>query len=56
MGKNTFPKEFFNQIWRKVEEHEYIYILEIIFKKKLFCLKMAAKASFVILRDNAHLC
>ena len=31
--KNTFPKEFFNEIWLKVGEHEYIYITEITFKK-----------------------
>ena len=31
--KNTFPKEFFNEIWLKVGEHEYIYITEIIFEK-----------------------
>ena len=51
--KTTFPKEFFNKIWLKVEEHEYIYIFE---KNKIFCLKMAAKTSFVILCNNAHLC
>ena len=31
--KTTFPKEFFNEIWLKVE-HEYIYIFEIEFEKK----------------------
>ena len=25
--------EFFNEIWLKVEEHEYIYIFEIKFEK-----------------------
>ena len=29
--KTTFPKEFFNEIWLKVGEHEYIYITEITF-------------------------
>ena len=29
--KNTFPKEFFNEIWLKVGEYEYIYITEITF-------------------------
>ena len=29
--KTTFPKEFFNEIWLKVGEHEYIYITEIKF-------------------------
>ena len=27
--KTTFPKEFFNESWLKVGEHEYIYITEI---------------------------
>ena len=27
--KNHFPKGTFNEIWLKVEEHEYIYITEI---------------------------
>ena len=26
--KTTFPMEFFNEIWLKVGEHEYIYILK----------------------------
>ena len=26
--------EFFNEIWLKVGEHEYIYIFEIKFEKK----------------------
>ena len=34
--KTTFPKEFLNKIWLKVEEHEYIYILETKFEKKYF--------------------
>ena len=48
--------EFFNEIWLKVEEHEYIYIFEIKFAKKLFRLKMAAKINFVTLCNNANLC
>ena len=32
--KNTLPKEFFNEIWLKVGEHEYIYITEITYLKK----------------------
>ena len=32
--KTTFPKEFSNKIWLKVEEHEHIYIYEITFGKK----------------------
>ena len=53
--KTTFPMEFFNEIWLKVGEHEYIYIFEIKVKK-LFCLKMAAKTRFVTLCNNADLC
>ena len=44
--KTTFQKEFFNEIWLKVGEHEYTYIIEITFLKKLFHLKMAAKTIF----------
>ena len=33
--KSTFPKEFFNEIWLKVGENEYIYITEITFKKNI---------------------
>ena len=32
--KHTVRKEFFNEIWVKVGEHEYIYIFEIKFEKK----------------------
>ena len=32
--KTPFPMEFFNEIWLKVGEHEYIYIFEIKLKKK----------------------
>ena len=39
--------DFFNEMWLKVGEHEYIYIFEIEFVKKIFCLKMVAKTSFV---------
>ena len=40
---NIFPIEFFNEIWLKVGEREYIYITEIFFFKRLFRFKMAAK-------------
>ena len=40
--------EFFNEIWLKVGEHEYIYIFEIKFEKNFFCLKMAAKKCDVV--------
>ena len=52
--KTTFPVEFFN-VWLKVGEYEYIYTYEIKFEKKIFCLKMAARKSFMILRNNANL-
>ena len=29
--KTTFPKEFFNEIWLKLEDHEYNDIAEIKF-------------------------
>ena len=34
--KTTFPNEFFNKIWLKVKEHEYIHIFKIKFEKKSF--------------------
>ena len=54
--KNHFPMEFFNEIWLKVGKHEYIYISQIKFEKKIFCSKMVAKTSFVTLLNNANLC
>ena len=36
--KTTNPKQFFNKMWLKVEEHEYIYIFKIKLKRKnKFC-------------------
>ena len=32
ISKNTFPKEFFNEIWLKLEDHEYNNIAEIKFE------------------------
>ena len=49
-------KHFPNEVWLKVAEHKYIYFFEIKFEKKMFFLKMAAKTSFVTLRNNANLC
>ena len=46
--KNTFPKEFFNEIWLEVGEHEYIYITEITLKKKYSVLKWWPKQFFDI--------
>ena len=48
--------EFSNEIPLKVGEHEYTNICEIKFEKKIFRLEMAAKTSFVTLRNNANLC
>ena len=41
-----FPKEFFNEIWLKVGEHEYIYIFEMKFKKKNILFKNGGKNKF----------
>ena len=46
LWKTTFSKEFFNKIWLKEGEYEYIYITEITFSKKLFHFKMVAKTIF----------
>ena len=55
--KTAFPKEFFNEIWLKVGEHEYIYITEIAFwKKKYSVLNWRPKQFVLKLRNNANLC
>ena len=46
--KTTFPKEFFNEIWLKVGEYEYIYITEIRFLKNYSVLKWRPKQFFDI--------
>ena len=46
MWKTTFPKEFFNEIWPKVEEHEYIYIFKIKFEKKIILFKNGGRNKF----------
>ena len=46
--KPTFSKEFFNEIWLKVGEHEYIYITEITFLKNYSVLKSQPKQFFDI--------
>ena len=33
--KTSFPKEFFNKVWLKVEEHEQIYIFKMKFIKNI---------------------
>ena len=52
--KHIFPKEFYNEIWLKVGEHEYIYITEITFEKNYSLLKWRAKQVFDT--NNANLC
>ena len=44
--KNTFPKEFFNKIWFKIEKHEYIYIFEIKFEKMIIMFKTGGQNKF----------
>ena len=44
--KTTFPKEFFNKTWLKVEQHEYIYIFEIEFEKKNILFKNDSQNKF----------
>ena len=46
--KTIFPKEFFNEIWLKVGEDEYIYITEIKFLKNYSVLKWRPKQFFDI--------
>ena len=48
--KNAFPKEFFNEVWLKVGEHEYIYITEIKFWKNYSVLKWPPKQFFDIVQ------
>ena len=54
--KTTFPMDFFDEIWLKVGEHEYIYIFEIKFEKKNIPFKNGGQTSSVILHNNANLC
>ena len=35
-GKTTFTKEFFLEIWLKIEDCKYNYTAEVKFEKKLF--------------------
>ena len=44
--KPLSQKHFLMKFGLKVGDHEYIYITEITFKKKLFRFKMAAKTIF----------
>ena len=52
--QTSFPKEFLNKFWIKVEEREYIYIFEIQFYEKKICLKVEAKQFMLILMKMAH--
>ena len=45
--KTTFRMEFFNEIWLKVGEHEYIYIFEIKFEKKVILFKNGNQNKFL---------
>ena len=47
--KKPFLKEFLNEIWLKVEEHEYIYIFEIKFEKKIILFKNGGKHKFFVI-------
>ena len=53
--KNTFPKEFFHEIWLKVGEHQYIYITETTFKK-IIPFENGGQNIFLILCNNVNLC
>ena len=44
--KNTFPKEFFNEIWLKVGDYEYNNIAEIKFGHFYSCVILEAKHFF----------
>ena len=53
--KTTFPKEFFNSIWLKLGDHEYIYIAEIRFEKFHSGAILGAN-HFFFLHPQANLC
>ena len=46
MGKTTFPKEFFLEIWLIIEDCKYNYNAEIKFEKKLFGCAFMGKTNF----------
>ena len=50
--EKLFPKEFFNKMWLKVAEHEYINIFEIKFEKK----NLFKNGGQNKVCDNANLC
>ena len=53
--KTLSQRNFSIKFGSKYIRYEYIYILKYNFKN-VFCLKMAAKTSFVTLCNNANLC
>ena len=52
--KTTFPKEYLNEIWLEVGEHEYINITEITFEK-IIPFQNGGQNNFLILCNNANL-
>ena len=47
--------EFFNEIWLKVGEHEYIYIFEIKFAKKIILFQNGSLNKLIVtLCNNAN--
>ena len=58
MWKNTFPKEFFNEILLKVREHEYVDIFEVKFENKNILFKNGGQNKFwdIVTCNNADLC
>ena len=46
MGKTTFPKEFFLEIWLIIEDYKYNYTAEIKFEKKVIRLRFYGKRNF----------
>ena len=53
--KNHFPKDIFNEIWLKVEEHECMHSLEISFEN-IILFKKGGQNKTVTSRNNAYLC
>ena len=56
MGKTTFPKEFFLEIWLIIEDCKYNYTAEIKFETKLFGCAFMGKTNFEQRHKNAYLC
>ena len=56
LKKKTFLMEFFNEIWLKFEEYEYIYIFEIKFEKKNILFKNGGQNKLWDIAQYAYLC